>query len=91
MRGIYVLALAATASLLPAAPASANAAGGDAAEVDPKDKMVCKRTQRTGTRFYNQTCKTAGQWEALAEENRRNLSEQTNRPQQNYQPTRPGE
>lgn len=91
MRGLQLLALAAAASLLPATAALAQAAGGEEAAVNPKDKMVCKRTQRTGTRFYDQTCKTVGQWEAIAEESRRNLSEQTNRPQQNYQPTRPGE
>lgn len=90
MRGINVLAVVAAASLFPAIPAFANEAGGDLA-VDPKDRMVCKRTQRTGTRFYDKICKTVGQWEAIAEEHRRGLAEQVNRPQQNYQPTRPGE
>lgn len=90
MRGINLLALAATAALLPATPGFAAVASDDSS-VDPKDRMVCKRTQKTGTRFYGKICKTVGQWEALAEENRRSLSEQTNRPQQNYQPTRPGE
>jgi hypothetical protein len=87
MRGIHMLALLASASLLPAVPAFAE----DGANLDPKDRMVCKRTQKTGTRFYTKICKTWGQWEAMAEEQRRGLAEQVNRPQQNYQPTRPGE
>ena len=55
--------------------------GDEAVAVNPKDKMVCKRTQRTGTRFYDKICKTAGQWDAIAEEHRRNLSETVDRPQ----------
>ncbi len=81
MRGFQMLAWAAAASLLPAVPVFAGADNSDAKAVDPKDKMVCKRTQRTGTRFYDKICKTAGQWEAIAEEHRRNLGETVNRPQ----------
>lgn len=79
MRGFHVLALAVTASLLGVAPTLA--AKDDAAAVNPKDKMVCKRTQRTGTRFQEKMCKTVGQWDAIAEEHRRNLNETVDRPQ----------
>lgn len=81
MRGIHLLVLAVTASMLPLGAAFAVAPSEDAATVNPKDKMVCKRTQRTGTRFYDKVCKTAGQWDAIAEEHRRNLNETVNRPQ----------
>lgn len=81
MRGIQMLALAVAAALLPAVPAFAEPENGGAVAANPKDKMVCKRAQRTGTRFYNKICKTAGQWEAIAEEHRRNLNETVDRPQ----------
>lgn len=81
MRRIHLVAMAAAVSLLPMAPAYASAPDGEPAVVNPKDKMVCKRTQRTGTRFYDKTCKTVGQWDAIAEEHRRNLNETVNRPQ----------
>jgi len=81
MRGFNMMVLAVTASLLPIAPTFANTAKGEAATENPKDRIVCKRTQRTGTRFYDQMCKTVGQWEAIAEEHRRNLNETVDRPQ----------
>ncbi len=66
-------------ALLQSAPALAEK-NSDTAVVNPKDRMVCKRTQRTGTRFDTKICKTAGQWDAIAEEHRRNVSELANRP-----------
>lgn len=80
MRGINVFAILASASLLAAIPAPASANDSATKAVDSKDKMVCKRTQKTGTRFHSQTCKTAAQWEALAEQNKRDASEWINRP-----------
>lgn len=80
MRGIHLLSLAAASLLLPVTPAFASPST-DKAAVDAKDKMVCKRTQRTGTRFYSQICKTAGQWEAIEEEQKRNARELIDRPQ----------
>lgn len=74
---LMILAAALTVPVLPAAalePAEAPA-------VNPKDKVVCKRAQRTGTRFKKETCKTVAQWEALTEQHRRDLSETVNRPQ----------
>lgn len=81
MRGYSMLGLLVSASLLPAAPALAFGGSDGALAVDPKDKMICKRSQKTGTRFYTQTCKTAAQWDALAEEHKRNLREVVDRPQ----------
>lgn len=80
MHGTSLLSLAVVAALLPAVPVAASA-GKEEAGADPRDRMVCKRTQRTGTRFYDKICKTAAQWDAIAEEHRRNLSETVNRPQ----------
>lgn len=81
MRVFHLLALAAVAAFLPIGSAEVAARDGAEATVDPKDRMVCKRTQRTGTRFYDKICKTAGQWEAIAEQHRRNASEMIDRPQ----------
>lgn len=76
-----MLALAVTASLLPAFAVAAHVPSDDAATVNAKDRMVCKRTQRTGTRFFDKICKTAAQWDAISEEHRRNLKETVDRPQ----------
>ncbi|HZG32434.1 hypothetical protein EAO27_17340 [Sphingopyxis sp. YF1] len=69
--------------LLAGAPAIASDSAGstEAAKANPKDRMVCKRTQQTGTRFKKEVCKTAGQWDAIAEQHRRDLSETVDRPQ----------
>ncbi|MEQ1551598.1 hypothetical protein [Sphingorhabdus sp.] len=45
------------------------------------DRMVCKRYKQTGTRFENKVCKTAGEWDAIAEAHRRALAETVDRPQ----------
>jgi len=73
----------AAATLFAGAPAIASDAvsSTEAAKTNPKDRMVCKRTQQTGTRFKKQVCKTAGQWDAIAEQHRRDLSETVDRPQ----------
>lgn len=47
----------------------------------PEDKMVCKRRQETGTRFFAKVCRTARQWEEMAEQHRRALGEMADRPQ----------
>lgn len=44
-------------------------------------KMICKYRQETGTRFKTKTCKTAAQWEEMAENNRSGLKEMVDRPQ----------
>lgn len=81
MRGTYLLTLFAAATLLPAGPALAGGNTDGAIAVDPKDKLVCKRTQATGSRFYKQICKTAAQWDAMAEQQKRDLREHIDRPQ----------
>lgn len=48
---------------------------------DPKNKTVCKGSQRTGTRFASRTCRTVREWEELEEQNKRGASELINRPQ----------
>ncbi|MEO1038720.1 MAG: hypothetical protein AAFX09_04175 [Pseudomonadota bacterium] len=41
-----------------------------ASELDP-DAEVCRRVQRTGTRFHGRVCKTRAEWAQQAEEARR--------------------
>lgn len=43
-------------------------------------RVICKNQTPTGTRFPVRTCRTAAQWETMAEENRRNYSDAQNRP-----------
>lgn len=50
------------------------------ASTDADDKVICKARKRTGTRFTTKICKTVAQWDAQAEEHRRNIAEQVNRP-----------
>lgn len=80
MRGILLAALS-SATLLAAAPAMAVESATDGASADRGSRKICKRTQRTGTRFYSQICKTAAQWEAMAEQQRRDAKELVDRPQ----------
>ena len=75
MRTPTLLALAALlAPLALSAPAAAN-------EVQPEQKMICKYRMQTGTRFKTKTCKTAAEWEEIAEANRNALKEAVDRPQ----------
>lgn len=48
---------------------------------DSADRMICKYRQETGTRFKAKMCKTAAQWEEMAEQNRAGLKELVDRPQ----------
>ena len=68
-----VLALALTGSFI--APPSALYA-----EAKAGKKIVCKHRQRTGTRFKTKMCKTAEQWEEMAEQGRSGIKELVDRP-----------
>ena len=59
---------------LTSAAAFADVKKGDANE------LICKREKQTSTRFTKRTCMTKAQWDAMAEENRRNYSEMRDRP-----------
>lgn len=50
-------------------------------EAKDGDRMVCKYSLQTGTRFKTKTCKTAAEWEAMAEEHRNGLKDMVDRPQ----------
>lgn len=52
-----------------------------AEKADSADRMICKYRQETGTRFKAKVCKTAAQWEEMAEQNRAGLKELVDRPQ----------
>lgn len=55
--------------------------GSAAAKAEDDSKMICKYRLQTGTRFKTKTCKTAAQWEELAEQHRNGLKETVDRPQ----------
>lgn len=44
-------------------------------------KMICKERRKTGTRFTTKICRTAAQWEQIAEGSRASLKELVDRPQ----------
>jgi hypothetical protein len=67
-----VMALGAFCLALPVQAASNDEAG---------ERMICKYRQETGTRFKAKVCKTAAQWEEMAENNRSGLKEMVDRPQ----------
>lgn len=46
-----------------------------------EERMVCKYQLQTGTRFKTKVCKTAAQWEEMAEAHRKGLNELVDRPQ----------
>ena len=56
-----------------------NAAAKTRAET--KERMICKSEPETGTRFQRKTCRTAVEWDEIAEANRQAASEMANRPQ----------
>jgi hypothetical protein len=68
-----------TAALFASAP-SATAAGSFSAAA-PEEKEICKYRQKTGTRFKKKECRTAKEWDEMAENNRAGLKEMTDRPQ----------
>lgn len=46
-----------------------------------EDRLVCKHRKKTGTRFTTKICKTAAQWDRMAEEHRAGLRDLVDRPQ----------
>jgi hypothetical protein len=46
-------------------------------------KIVCKKTGNTGTRFAKKTCRTRAEWDAIREQAMRDAAEAINRPQIN--------
>jgi hypothetical protein len=76
---VFVVVAALALSLPVQSPLHATSEGADAA--DAGQKIICKERRKTGTRFTTRTCKTAGQWDKLAEEHRANAKEMIDRPQ----------
>ena len=73
------LAAALAISLPPTSPAYAAPETNEA--VDKGQRIVCKEQRKTGTRFTTKTCRTAAQWDKMAEEHRANAKEMIDRPQ----------
>jgi hypothetical protein len=80
MRQSSSLALLASAALLMGAPAGAYMSEPSSDATDAKERLVCKRAKRTGTRFESKICKTAAAWKALTEQHERDAAEMINRP-----------
>ena len=74
-RNLAYLAIAGLALSVPTLPAAA------VAKADDGDKMICKYRAQTGTRFKTKVCKTAAQWEEMAEQHRAGAKELVDRPQ----------
>lgn len=43
-------------------------------------QLICKQTAKTNTRFGKKTCRTKAEWAAIAEQNRRVMEEEMNKP-----------
>jgi hypothetical protein len=71
------LILVATAPVTPST--SANAVSPEAVQ-DGSQTLVCKSTQRTGTRFQSKVCRTRAVWEQIEEETKRQAREMIDRP-----------
>ena len=50
------------------------------ANASSEEKMVCKGKAPTGSRLKKMDCKTQRQWDAIREQNMRDMAEQANRP-----------
>ena len=69
-----------------AGQASAGHAAGTDKKVEAsqnKERVVCRSTMKTGTRFEKRICKTVAEWDELAEKNADLWREQLARPQIN--------
>ena len=44
-----------------------------------RDEVVCKREKKVNSRFTTKTCLTRGQWEEIAEANKRDFAENQSR------------
>ena len=73
-RLLGLTAVLATAGAFAATPAAA-AEGADA-----KQRVICKQQVRTGTRFPKKTCMSKGEWDAAAEQAKRQAAEEFSRP-----------
>jgi hypothetical protein len=71
--------LAIAALLLPVPSIAAPAA----AQKTDSEKMVCKAEQRAASRATTKTCKTAAEWEAIAEQAKRDVGEIAGKPRIN--------
>ena len=67
-------ALASCLAIVPAGTATAAPKGSD---------KICKSAPGTGSRVANRICHTRAEWDAIAEETRRSMADQVNRPMAN--------
>jgi hypothetical protein len=49
------------------------------AKKNENDRIICKSSPKTGTRFGSKTCMTAREWEEMAENHRRGAAEMIDR------------
>lgn len=77
----FLTAIAVAAAVMPADPSTAPVERPRASTAP--DRQVCKSQPRTGTRFQSKICKTRRQWEAEAEQARRDVADHVNAPRPN--------
>lgn len=76
-----LLTLASLLMVQPPSPAPvAPAPAATAVAASDDDKMVCKSSAQTGTRFKVRTCRTKAEWAAMREQQLRDAAEMVNRP-----------
>lgn len=75
MRNIGAVAIFIASIALVSGQAVAESATAEAQKEDPRDRVICKSTINTGTRFKSKVCHTAAQWDKIAVESRRAATE----------------
>lgn len=76
MRNLGRWGLVAMMAAVTIAPVSAE----EAVKKKDKEEVVCKRTQKTGTRFASRVCHTPAEWDRITEEHKRAAAEAMNAP-----------
>jgi len=71
---IVSAALVSSLAIVPAGTATAAPKGTD---------KICKTAPGTGSRVANRVCRTRAEWDTIAEETRRSMADQINRPMAN--------
>jgi hypothetical protein len=75
---MFLIPALAVMALEPSVPAVQTAIARDDLEV-----VVCKTRAKTNTRFGTRTCRTRGEWAAIAEQNRREAEDMVGAMRQN--------
>jgi len=88
---MHVTRLLAVAAVLVTVPAAHAFVAQTSSATDEDNRTLCKRRQKTGTRFPTKTCRTAREWAELEEAHKRQGAEMLSRPTIATQSNRPDE